>query len=191
MALCESPPRPPVQRPVRSCPWPRSVVLVGGLVVFAIAGPGAGRAAAQVRVAMDSLGNPAPAEPDSALTPGATLPVTVQDICVPGYSRKVRRVPAQVKRDVYRQYRITSHVAGEYEVDHLISLELGGSNSERNLWPQSRWTSPWNARVKDRLENTLHREVCAGRLPLDVAQHAIATDWIAAYGKYVKSRRSR
>jgi len=141
------------------------------------------------QASVDSLGNPAPIEPDPARTPGATLPVTVADICTPGYSRKVRSVPVQVKRDVYRRYGVASHRAGEYEIDHLISLELGGSNSERNLWPQSYWTSPWNAHVKDALENALHREVCAGRLALDTAQHAIATDWIAAYRKYVKKGR--
>jgi hypothetical protein len=149
------------------------------------------RALAQgAQVSVDSLGNPAPAEPDPAITPGATLPVTTADICVPGYSRKIRNVPIGVKRDVYRRYGIVHHVAGEYEVDHLISLELGGSNSERNLWPQSYWTSPWNAHLKDALENTLHRQVCAGRIPLETAQHDIAADWVAAYRKYVKKRRA-
>jgi hypothetical protein len=125
--------------------------------------------------------------PDPNLTPGATLAVTTADICAPGYSRKVRDVPIAVKRDVYLRYHITYHRKGEYEIDHLISLELGGSNSERNLWPESYWTTPWNAHVKDVLENTLHREVCAGRLPLATAQHDIATDWIAAYQKYVRA----
>jgi hypothetical protein len=189
MPCCEPSPRHLVRRDATRCSWLGSVALVAALVGSAIAG--SGTALAQARVALDSLGNPAPPKPDTALTPGATLPVTVQDICTPGYSRKVRSVPAQVKRDVYRQYAVASHVAGEYEVDHLISLELGGSNSERNLWPQSYWTSPWNAHVKDKLENALHREVCAGRLPLDVAQHAIATDWIAAYRKYVKPSRKK
>ena len=69
-------------------------------------------------------------------------------------------------------------------MDHLISLELGGSNSIKNLWPQSYETQPWNAHVKDALENELHDEVCSGRLDLATAQHDIATDWIAAYKKY-------
>jgi hypothetical protein len=76
-------------------------------------------------------------------------------------------------------------------VDHLISLELGGSNSIRNLWPESFSTQPWNARVKDRLENRLHREVCSGRMSLHDAQRAIATNWIDAYNTYVGARRVR
>src|SRR5690348_8839896 len=99
---------------------------------------------------------PTPILPDPKLTPGDTFEVTVQDICAPGYSKKVRNVPAETKREVYREYGITEHHVGDYEVDHLISLELGGSNSIKNLWPESYRTFPWNARVKDRLEDKLH-----------------------------------
>jgi hypothetical protein len=93
-------------------------------------------------------------------------------------------VPIEVKRQAYSEYGIASHRPGDYEVDHLISLELGGSNSLRNLWPQSYRTRPWNAHVKDRLENELHAEVCAGKIPLKTAQRDIARNWIAAYKKY-------
>lgn len=72
-----------------------------------------------------------------------------------------------------------------YEEDHLISLELGGDpRSPDNLWPEP-WFGPWNAHVKDTLENRLHRMVCAGQIPLREAQQAIASDWVAAYRKYV------
>ncbi len=122
-----------------------------------------------------------PVRPDPALTPGATLPVTAADICVPGYSHAVRNVPSDVKKQAYAEYGIAHHAAGEFEVDHLISLELGGSNSLKNLWPQSYHTQPWNAHVKDALENALHEDVCTNQMPLAQAQQAIATDWIGAY----------
>src|SRR6202047_21312 len=86
-----------------------------------------------------------------------------------------------MKREVYREYGITSHGPGDYEVDHLISLELGGSNSIKNLWPQSYVTKPWNAHVKDALENRLHAMVCAGKMSLKDAQMQISGDWIACY----------
>lgn len=119
--------------------------------------------------------------PDPKITPGATLPVTRDDICVSGYSGKVRNVPSSVKNQAYAAYRIPTHRPGEYEVDHLISLELGGSNSVKNLWPQSYLSQPWNAHVKDALENRLHADVCSNRIDLATAQHEIATDWIAVY----------
>ena len=128
---------------------------------------------------------PTPVLPDPKLTPGDAFDVTAQDLCVPGYARKVRNVPIEVKESVYREYGISSHGKGDYEVDHLISLELGGSNSIKNLWPESYRTSPWNARVKDRLENRLHELVCAGALDLKTAKNAIATNWIEAYKTYV------
>jgi hypothetical protein len=126
-----------------------------------------------------------PILPDTAKTPGATLDVTAADICVPGYSKKVRNVPAAVKRQAYALYGVRTHEPGEYEVDHLISLELGGSNSIRNLWPQSFRTHPWNARVKDALENELHRRVCAGTMELAKAQQVIARNWVIGYRIYV------
>ena|SRR3984893_13624902 len=80
---------------------------------------------------------------------------------------------------------VTSHGPGDYEIDHLIPLELGGSNLIKNLWPESHRTSPWNAQVKDRLEGKLHELVCSGQLDLKTAQQAIASNWIEAYKTYV------
>src|SRR5262245_11067344 len=55
--------------------------------------------------------------PDSKRTPGHTLDVSRDEICTPGYARKVRDVPASVKRQVYVEYGIRHHLPGEYEVD--------------------------------------------------------------------------
>ena len=126
-----------------------------------------------------------PVLPDPAMTPGAALEVTAADICVPGYSKKVRNVTAAVKRQAYANYGVRTHQPGEYEIDHLISLELGGSNSIRNLWPQPFHTHPWNAYVKDALENELHRRVCAGTIDLAKAQQVIASNWVTGYRAYV------
>ena len=121
--------------------------------------------------------------PDPKLTPGDTLGVTKADICTPGYTKVVRAVPAEVKRQVYAAYGRSRRKGVCCEVDHLISLELGGSNRLRNLWPEP-YNIVWNAHVKDRLENRLHQMVCAGELDLKTAQQEIARDWIAAYKRY-------
>jgi hypothetical protein len=100
-----------------------------------------------------------------------------------GYAKKVRAVPAWLKRQAYAEYGITQYKTGDYEVDHLIALSLGGSNSIRNLWPESTKTTPWNSYVKDALEWKLHKLVCAGQLDLKTAQSEIASNWIEAYQK--------
>ena len=140
-----------------------------------------------------SLASPAAMErgslPDPRLTPGDTLGVTKMDICTPGYTKVVRAVPA-VKREVYAAYGRSRRKGVCCEVDHLISLELGGSNRLANLWPAP-YDITWNARVKDRLENRLHELVCSGQLELATAQRAIATDWIEAYKRYKGSSPER
>ena len=122
-----------------------------------------------------------PILPDPTKTPGDTLAVTSSDICQPGYAHAVRNVPSDVKRQVYESYGILHHTRGQFEVDHLISLELGGSNSVKNLWPESYRTQPWNARVKDQLEDRLHDDVCSQQMDLAAAQQAISGNWIDAY----------
>jgi hypothetical protein len=66
-----------------------------------------------------------PILPDPQLTPGATLDVTTADMCVPGYTKKVRRVPAAVKQQVYAAYGIQDHAPREYEIDHVRHLTNG------------------------------------------------------------------
>ena len=122
-----------------------------------------------------------PILPNHDLTPGATLPVTEKEVCVPGYAGRVRNVPQFVKNKAYQIYGITSRKPGQYEIDHLISLQLGGSNEISNLWPQSYVTMPWNAHVKDKLENKLHSLVCKGQMTLKEAQDKISGDWIKSY----------
>jgi hypothetical protein len=96
----------------------------------------------------------------------------------------MRHTSGQLKAEVYREYGIDRR-SGHFEVDHLIPLGLGGADTRENLWPESRDTQPWNADVKDRLEDRLHVLVCRGEVPLEEAQREIATDWIVAYRKYI------
>ena len=119
--------------------------------------------------------------PDPACTPGDILPEATKDqICVSGYSSKVRNVPDSVKNAVYAEYGITQHSPGQYEVDHLISLELGGSNDIANLWPEPAEPRP-GFHEKDKVENYEHTQVCNGTVPLVQAQFDIATDWFKIY----------
>lgn len=117
--------------------------------------------------------------PDPGCTPGARLRgVGRATVCRPGYASSVRNVPESRKGAVYSAYGMSRHFDGENgEVDHLVSLELGGSNGRANLFPEA---APGSDQ-KDRLENRLHTEVCDGQITLRRAQRLIATDWVAAY----------
>ena len=128
--------------------------------------------------------------PDATCTPGATDPGVTQaeiaaTICVRGYTTGVRPSVSETdhaKHGLMLAYAITQ----PNELDHLISLELGGSSDTANLWPEP----PPSPNPKDKVENDLHDLVCArvwhpgeAYLPLAVAQHLIATDWTTALQK--------
>ena len=136
-------------------------------------------------VAHRVVGVPEVDTPNRALTPGAALAVGTARICVRGYASSVRDVPESEKDAVYARYGIP-HVAYRHEVDHLVSLELGGSNVISNLWPEP-YAGRWGARTKDVLEDRLHDLVCSGTIGLRHAQHLEARNWVAAYKRYVAS----
>jgi hypothetical protein len=61
-------------------------------------------------------GQPTPVFPDPKLTPSDTFDVTAQDVCVPGYAKKVRAVPAWLKRQAYAEYGITEYKTGNEQL---------------------------------------------------------------------------
>jgi len=126
--------------------------------------------------------------PIGRLTPGATASVTVEDLCS-GSAASPRVVALAVRDQVLRQYRMEQVPVSEYELDYLITPELGGVGDARNLWPERYDSGPWNAHVKDDLERLLSRRVCDGSIDLAVAQREIATNWIEAYKKHFETDR--
>ncbi|OYU22916.1 MAG: hypothetical protein CFE42_08775 [Ralstonia sp. PBBBR1] len=107
---------------------------------------------------------------------------------------KTVRPPQQFKRDLkVRQIRLYGYAdkrLRDYEEDHLVALEIGGSpDSAKNLWPQPRHViGNWGSLAKEKLENRLHTLVCHRKIPLAQAQWETAHDWIAAYKRYVGSK---
>ena len=89
--------------------------------------------------------------------------------------KHARNVSAETKHKICLEYGIGSDCPGpNWEIDHLVPLELGGSNDLANLWPQ-----PINeARNKDRVEGFLHRNVCNGQITLEEAQRLVKTWWM-------------
>ena len=126
--------------------------------------------------------------PVASLTPGATWGVSVEEVCGAGGLER-RHVADGIRLEVLRRYAMERVPADQYELDYLITPELGGAPAVQNLWPQRYRARTWNAHVKDQLEDLLPRLVCEGTIALDTAQHDIAVDWVAAYKKYFHTHR--
>jgi hypothetical protein len=126
--------------------------------------------------------------PDRRCSPGAYYSkLTKRVICSPSFrTGPIRNVPVSVKHQVEAAYGLKPRPYGStLEIDHIISLELGGSNDPRNLYPE-RATFADGApgfHVKDKLENATHRAVCAGTIGLSTAQRQIAGNWELLYQK--------
>lgn len=129
------------------------------------------------RVGMGLLPNP-------SLTPGATRPVAIADLCAANHDEVIRSVSDTVEQKVFQEYGIRDRHLEKYEVDYLITPGLGGTDDIKNLWPEPRYNTRWNSFVKDQLEDYLHQSVCGGKLSLEAAQKDVASDWISAYKKY-------
>lgn len=123
--------------------------------------------------------------PNRALTPGQVDPKLDRDYLCTHSTSERRRVSDSKKRAVFAEYGWPYPGVDDreqWEVDHLVPLALGGTNDITNLWPERPFGD------KDRLENELRRRVCAHTLDLATAQKAIATDWQAAYRRYVAAQ---
>jgi hypothetical protein len=71
-----------------------------------------------------------------------------------------RSVSSALKARVYESYGIPEAERGNYTIDHLIPLSIGGSNSERNLWPEHRAVKA----TRPRLEQDLYEALRDGRM---------------------------
>jgi hypothetical protein len=123
-----------------------------------------------------------------AMTPGAITSATTEQVCKPGYATSVRpssSVASRLKRDRMAAYGIAGADPSAYQLDHVVSLELGGPPKDvRNLWPEPIAI----ARQKDKVENALHTAVCNGRLSLRAAQSCEAFNWHLCVTWYLSER---
>jgi len=126
-------------------------------------------------------------EPVTRLTPGATVQVARAELC--RNKSHASAVPLVLQQQVFARYGVVDPKPDAYEVDYLITPELGGATDIRNLWPEPYFNTAWNARVKDQLEDRLHQMVCSGELDLSTAQRDLAKDWIRAYRKYFRTEQ--
>jgi hypothetical protein len=126
--------------------------------------------------------------PDPACTPGVTNPDVTQStigstICVSGWTSTIRPPTSYtnpLKVQGIKDYGYSDTSLADYEEDHFLPLELGGSPRDpKNLWPEPHAGNK-NSYSKDSVENAVKKAVCAGQATLSAAQHAMLTDWTTA-----------
>lgn len=123
------------------------------------------------------------ARPDRHCSPAAYYArLTKRVICSSSFrTGKIRNVPQAEKFRVEREYGMAAAYYGHtIEIDHIVPLELGGSNAIANLFPEP-GSGRANYHVKDTLENRAKAEVCDGRLSLRAARRGFAKNWEALY----------
>lgn len=123
--------------------------------------------------------------PSGAINHDVTQATINKTICVSGWTATVR--PSSYKTNKIKADKLISEklpgTIADYELDHVISIELGGALLDpKNLWMEP-LSGPSGAIVKDRLENALKRDVCSGKIKLSTARRLIAKDWINEYNR--------
>jgi len=113
--------------------------------------------------------------PDPMLTPGK--------VARNGQDRS--GVTEEMERHVFNLYHIPWRRRGEFKVDHLIPTELGGADSTDNLWPQSLFALPYNAKRKELLTRRLLALIASREMTLTQAQREIREDWISCFVEHL------
>ena len=121
-----------------------------------------------------------PQVPDNNLTPGAIATTDTNVFCHSGYSKTVRHTSGRLKHEIYQEYGIDKKSV-RAEVDHRVPLEIGGADIKENLWIQIYDTHPYNATLKDHLENRAREMVCSGQITAEQGQAWFLGDWRLAY----------
>ncbi|MFE0026776.1 hypothetical protein [Amycolatopsis sp. NPDC059021] len=126
--------------------------------------------------------------PDPVCTPGATNPDVTQStigstICQSGWTKTIRPPVSytnKLKQQGIADYGYTDTNPADYEEDHFLPLELGGAPRDpRNLWPEPH-AGNQNSADKDSVENAVKKAMCAQKVTLSAAQHAMLTNWTTA-----------
>jgi hypothetical protein len=167
---------------------PFGLALAATVTVLAVGAPAA---VASTAAALTSTCTIVNGTADAWCTPGAYNPDVTQStiystICVSGWTATVRppsSYTTALKNQQKAEYGESGIPNSELEEDHLVPLELGGAPRDpNNLWPEPRASagtagSGDAAEDKDREENSLKRQVCAGTITLRQARQQILTDW--------------
>ena len=163
-----------------------TAVLTALLITVGLAGLGVGVSAGTAQASTCSQSYlPLP---DPSCTPGVYNSAVTQStigstICVSGWTATVRPPTSYtnaLKAQGIIDYGYSDTNMSDYEEDHQIPLELGGSPRDpNNLWPEPH-SGTKNSTTKDGVETKLKNAVCNGTITLNAARTAIKANWTTA-----------
>jgi hypothetical protein len=176
--------------PAATAPSPGVVVTGRGWTSSGLSGPLPPPGSCHYGTAADGYQLPDPSCTPGAVDAGVTQANIQSTICSSGYTDSVR--PPESLSEPAKYASMATYgsrgSASDYEYDHLVPLELGGSSDVRNLWPEldvgppSQFDSSdsYGENAKDGVEDRLNAAVCRGQVTLAAAQQAIAVNWTTA-----------
>ena len=155
------------------------------------AGPSPDGSTATASLSPSPASSPLPADPCHAgtvtycaLNPAVTQSTIGATICVSGWTATVRppsSYTSSLKVEQLAAFGYADQNPRDYEEDHRVPLELGGSPADTSNLSPERGASP---NPKDSAENSARADVCAGRTTLRQAQVAFIAAWLAPYPGY-------
>src|SRR3984893_14543318 len=101
--------------------------------------------------------------PDPSLTPGAVRTPSATEVCNDPSTEQYRNWSRERDDRILEEYGLPPGPHPDYEIDHLIPLDLGGADEDANLWPEPRASIvPYavSAEAKDKLEWRMADMVC-------------------------------
>jgi len=118
----------------------------------------------QTWLVLSALLAPIPQTPDRNVSPGDVCTESSEDFQEHRYEEQipycVRNVATETKGQVYEEYHVSVESRGDYTIDHIIPLSIGGSNKMSNLWPEHKAIK----RERQNLEYCLYIAIRDGRI---------------------------
>lgn len=115
-------------------------------------------------LATTAFGYPIPENEAVKIAPGSLCSTKDRDFKGHNYPEKIaickRNVSAIRKTKIKQKFKVPQEQWRIYQIDHVISLQFGGDNSDKNLMPLDLTTHAY----KSTLEEELHQQLMSSKI---------------------------
>jgi hypothetical protein len=125
--------------------------------------------------------------PNSDKTPGDIAKLKTGQVCAPDFAASVKPVSRRARTHALERYGIRPETFSS-ELEHVVPLSLGGSNSPDNFYPFHP-SGAFTLDAKQTLAAKLRDLVCAGNMSLKEAQNA-RKEWTKAYQRQMSGQNA-